>query len=87
MYDNLANLDDLSRFATLVQLRLYRRIQALLYVVDGKDVAEVAVSLDSDLNGCVCANDICKIYGIQQLDLDGEQLGHLGISTRGCKAG
>jgi hypothetical protein len=52
----------------------------------GRSICDQA-SLDSDLNGCVCANDICKIYGIEQLDLDGEQLGHLGIRTRGCKAG
>jgi hypothetical protein len=44
-------------------------------------------SPDSNLNGCVRPNDMCKIYVIAQLDLDSDHLGYLSIRTRGCKAG
>jgi hypothetical protein len=44
--------------------------------------------LNSNFYGCVRANDICKIdIIIEQLDLDRDQLGYLGIRTGGCKAG
>ena len=44
-------------------------------------------SPDSNLDGCVRANDIREIDVIDQLDLDREQLGDLGIRARGGKAG
>ena len=43
--------------------------------------------LNSNFYGCVRANNIYQIHVIEQLDLDRDQLGYLGIRTGGCKAG
>ena len=50
-------------------------------------VKEYTSLLDSDFYRCVRANDTGQIHVIEQLDLDRDQLGYLGIRTGSCKTG